>query len=280
MNRTLVIGGLVALAVLLGLASWLLMGGRKGSTPTSDEQTAAQQGPMALNPVSIITKTGMTPGADNRTLNVLFSDFELRGSGHEVKTAVFSTTWHVKLEPGERVAVATADIKGFMSSSGAQPQPIAVATATPAAATTPTTTDTSSTTSTTSTAAPATTQPVAPPPPPKPVAGEGIATVFIAVDGTASSAQWRDSNGEGADRIQTQAAVFSDPAHELRNGGEVPVTVTVELNSNGSTESVAKISSLDLRLFVDNVPEATAPAPAEGQPAAPAPAPTPAPTNP
>ena len=272
MNRTLVIGGLVALAVLLGLASWLLIGGRKESSSTSQE-AAIPEGPMALNPVSVITKTGTTESADNHTLNVLFSDFELRGSGHEVKTAVFSTTWHVKLQPGERVAVATVDVKGYMSSSGAQPQPAAPAPAsTPATAPAPT-----------DAAAPPATPAAtpAPPPPPKPVAGEGIATVYVSVAGTASSSQWKDPNGEGSDRIQTQAAVFADPAHELRNGGEIPVTVTVELNANGSTESVAKIHSVDLRLFVDNVPEA-APAPTVEPAAAPAPAPapTPAPTNP
>jgi hypothetical protein len=233
----------------------------------------APEGPMALNPVSVITKTGTTEGSDNRTLNVMFSDFELRGSGHEVKTAVFSTTWHVKLQPGERVAVATVDVKGFMSSSAAPPQPaVPVGTATPAA-----------TTTTAGTAPPATPAPTpaAPPPPPKPVAGEGVATVFVSVDGTTSSSQWKDTNGEGADRIQTQAAVFSDPAHELRNGGEIPVTVTVELNANGSSEAVAKISTLGLRLFVDSAPE---PAAATAEPAGaatPAPAPaTPAPTNP
>jgi hypothetical protein len=277
MNRTLVIGGLVALAVLLGLASWLLLGSHKGSTPSTQE-SALPEGPIALNPVSVITKTGTTEGPDGRTLNVLFSDFELRGSGHEVKTAVFSTTWHVKLQPGERVAVATADVKGYMSSSGAQPQPVAQpATATPATTGTPATPasgDASTPPATTPTPAPA------PAPPPRPVAGEGIATVFVSVDGTASSSQWKDSTGEGADRIQTQAAVFSDPAHELRNGGEVPVTVTVELNSNGSTESVMKIRSVDLRLFVDSVPEATPAEPAPTTPATPAPAPTPSPTNP
>ncbi len=273
MNRTLVIGGLAALAVLLVLASWLLIGGRN-DTSTSSTEATIPEGPMALNPVSVITKTGTTEGSDNRTLNVLFSDFELRGSGHEVKTAVFSTTWHVKLQPGERVAVATVDVKGFMSSSAAQPQPVAP----PAAATTATTPPT------TETATPPTApQPApAPAPPTKPLAGEGIATVYVSVAGTASSSQWKDPNGEGSDRIQTQAAVFSDPAHELRTGGEIPVTVTVELNANGSTESVAKISAVDLRLFVDNVPEA-APAPTT-EPAtatpAPAPAPTPAPTNP
>jgi len=260
MNRTLVIGGLVALAVLLGIASWLLIGGRKPSTPTPEE-TAAQEGPMALNPVSIITKTGTTPSADNRTLNVLFSDFEVRGSSHEVKTAVFSTTWHVKLEPGERVAVATASVKGFMSSSGAQPQPVAQ----PA----PATTD-----GTTPAAAPAP-QP-APPPPPRPVAGEGIATVFISVNGNTTSTQWRDGNGSGSDRYQSQAVVFADPSHEVRSGADIPVTVTVELNANGSTESVAKISSLDLRLFVDNVPEPTPAAPAETPATTPESAPAPA----
>jgi hypothetical protein len=275
MNRTLVIGGLVALAVLLGLASWLLIGGRKTTTPTPDE-IAMPEGPMALNPVSVITKTGTTPGSDNRTLNVLFSDFELRGSNREVKTAVFSTTWHVKLEPGERVAVATADVKGYMSSSGTQPQPQPQPVAEPA---TPTVT----TTDTTATAAPPTPAPApTPAPPPRPVAGEGIATVFISVGGTASSAQWKDTNGDGSDRIQTQAAVFADPQRELRNGGEIPVTVTVELNANGSTETVAKINSLDLRLFVDSVPEPTPP-PTDSGTTTPAPAPTPAtpaPTNP
>ena len=272
MNRTLVIGGLVALAVLLGLASWLLIGGRKPATTTT-EDTVTQEGPMALNQVSIITKTGTTPSADNRTLNVLFSDFELRGSNHEVRTAVFSTTWHVKLEPGERVAVATASVKGFMSSSGAQPQPIAVPATTPATTPGPVVTDSSTTTATTTAPAPV----AAPAPPPRPVAGQGIATIFITVDGNTTATQWRDSNGSGTDRIQTQAAVFSDPAHEMRNGGEIPVTVTVELNSNGSTESVAKISQLDLRLFVDNVPEPTPPAPTESTTPAPTPAPT---TNP
>lgn len=275
MNRTLVIGGLVALAVLLGLASWLLIGGRKTATPTPDEVAMMPEGPMALNPVSVITKTGTTPGSDNRTLNVLFSDFELRGSNHEVKTAVFSTTWHVKLEPGERVAVATADVKGYMSSSGAQPQPPQPQPAAESATPTVTTTDTTAT-STTTPPAPAPT----PAPPPRPVAGEGIATVFISVGGTASSAQWKDTNGEGSDRIQTQAAVFADPQHELRNGGEIPVTVTVELNANGSTETVAKINSLDLRLFVDSVPEPTPPPTDSGTTPAPATPATPAPTNP
>ena len=267
MNRTLVIGGFAALAVLLGLASWLLIGGHKTSSSLTSE-TQVPEGPMALNPVSVITKTGTTEGPDNRTLSIMFSDFELRGSGREVKTGVFSTTWHVKLQPGERVAVATVDVKGFMSASGAPPQPAPVA-ATPA----PSTTD-----GTTPAAAPP--QPTAPPPQ-KPVAGDGVATVYVSVGGTASSSQWKDANGEGADRIQTQAAVFADPVHELRNGGEIPVTVTVELNANGSSEAVAKISSLNLRLFVDNVPEPT-PAttePASTTPPAPTP-PTPAPTNP
>ena len=169
MNRTLVIGGLAALAVLLALASWLLIGGRN-SAPSSTQEATIPEGPMALNPVSVITKTGTTEGADNHTLNVLFSDFDLRGSNHEVKTAVFSTTWHVKLQPGERVAVATVDVKGFMSSSGAQPQAVAQ----PAAEATPTDAATPATTSQPAAAPP-------PPPPPKPVAGEGIATVYISV---------------------------------------------------------------------------------------------------
>jgi hypothetical protein len=267
MNRTLVIGGLVALAVLLGLASWLLIGGRKPA-PTSTQETQLPEGPMALNPVAVITKTGMKEGEDNRTLNIVFSDFELRGSGHEVKTAVFSTTWHVKLQPGERVAVATVDVKGFMSASGAQPAPVPAAT-TPSAET--------------GAQPAATVPPPAPPPPPRPIAGDGVATVFLSVGGTTSSSQWKDSNGEGSDRIQTQAAVYADPAHELRNGGQIPVTVTVELNANGSTEAVAKINSLDLRLFVDNAPEAAPPEPTPDASTTTPPAttpPTPPPTNP
>jgi hypothetical protein len=247
MNRTLVIGGLVALAVLLGIASWLLIGGRK-PTSTTPEEMVAQEGPMALNQVAIITKTGTTPSADNRTLNILFSDFEVRGSAREVKTAVFSTTWHVKLEPGERVAVATASLKGFMSSSGAQPLPVAQPVATP-----PATTD-GATPAATAQPAPVTA------PPPRSVAGEGKATIFISVDGNTSTTQWNDANGNGSDRYQSQAVVFADPAHEVRNGADIPITVTVELDANGSTESVAKISSLDLRLFVDTVPEPTPPA--------------------
>ena len=93
MNRTLVIGGLAALAVLLVLASWLLIGGRK-DTSTSSTEATIPEGPMALNPVSVITKTGTTEGSDNRTLNVLFSDFELRGSGHG-QTVVLLDARHV-----------------------------------------------------------------------------------------------------------------------------------------------------------------------------------------
>jgi len=190
MNRTLVIGGLVALAVLLGLASWLLIGGRKDSSTTSQE-AAIPEGPMALNPVSVITKTGTTEGSDNRTLNVLFSDFELRGSNHEVKTAVFSTTWHVKLQPGERVAVATADVKGFMSSSAAQPQPVAPPAASPSA-----------TGATAPTAQPAATP--APPPPPKPMAGEGLATVYVSVAGTAVTTTVSPSPSDGSSTSSTK----------------------------------------------------------------------------
>jgi hypothetical protein len=269
MNRTLVIGGLVALAVLLGVASWLLMGGRKDATTTTLTDTPLPEGPIALNPVNIVTKTGTTETPDGRTLNILFSDFELRGSGKEVKGAVFSTTWHLRLQPGERVAVATADLRGFMSSSAARhepppaPAPAADAEAPPAD----------------STATQPAVTPPGPPPPPKPVAGDGVATVFVYVGGAASSVQWRDASGEGANRIQTQAAVFNDDQRQLRSGGTIPITVTVELDANGSTESVVQIDSVDLRLFIDNVPEPAPVAPTEPEPVAPAP-PPPAPVNP
>ena len=82
MNRTLVIGGLAALAVLLGLGSWLLIRGHGPGTPSSTETTAAE-GPMAINPVSIISKAATTEDAAAHKLNIVFSDFELRGSGRD-----------------------------------------------------------------------------------------------------------------------------------------------------------------------------------------------------
>jgi hypothetical protein len=206
-------------------------------------------------------------------LSLLFSDFELKAAGNDVGSAVYSTTWHLKLQPGERVVVATADVRGFMSSSGARPEPTPVAA--PATPTEPATTSTEPTTGAAATAP----QPATPPPPPKPVAGNGVATVVVTVAGRSSTLQWRDTTGEGANHTESVATSFVSAPAELRNGGAVPVTVSVELNSNGSTNSITQIDSLDLRLFVDNVPEPTPVVPAEPAPATPSEQPA-TPTNP
>ena len=120
MNRTVVIGGVVAVAILLAVAAWYLMSGR--STTTSGVGTMDEAaGPIVLNPVAVVTDHSASQSEDGRTLSVSFPKFELAAKGGETTSAVFSTTWRLKLAPEERAVVAIASLRGYMKSAGTPP---------------------------------------------------------------------------------------------------------------------------------------------------------------
>ena len=131
MNRTVVIGGVGAAVVLLGGAAYLLMGG-KSSTSTSDQAALEDQGPIKLNPVEVITDNGTNESPDGRTLTITFPKFDLNAKSGETTSAVFSTTWRLKLAPDERALVAVASLNGYMKST-AVPAPVLAPTPTAAA---------------------------------------------------------------------------------------------------------------------------------------------------
>lgn len=258
MNRTVVIGGVVAVAVLLGLAAWMLWSGRSPTGPGG--QTAAEmQGPIALNHVDVVTDHGASQSEDGRKLNVTFPKFELVAKGGETKSAVFSTTWRLKVGPDERVLVATATLNGYMKSSA--PPPAALPAAPPAAPTTaaapaPTpadgTTPPSDATATPTPTTPAE-QPPAAPAPVKPVAGDGVARVVVSFGGETTVSEWKDVTGEGGEHRLAKAVAFTTGA-DLREGGTIPVTVTVELSGGSVGDTMARINAIDLQLFAESAP--------------------------
>jgi hypothetical protein len=257
MNRTVVIGGVVAVAVLLGVAAWLLIGG-KSVKSTSEQLAAENAGPIALNPVAVVTDHAAAEAPDGRTLNITFPKFELTAKKGDTASAVFSTTWRMKLAPDERVLVAVASINGYMKSTGAA-QPAAAAPAEPAVASTPATPPADGSTpaegaTPTAEAATPPAEPAATPAPAKPAAGDGVARVIVTFGTDASVTEWTDVNGTGGDRKVSKATTFIGGPADVRDGGTVPVTVTVELNGGTSADSVARINSLDLRLFAESAP--------------------------
>lgn len=302
MNRSVVIGGVVAVAVLLGLAAWLLWSGRSptgpgGSTP------GELQGPIALNQVDVITDHGASQSEDGRKLNVTFPKFELVAKGGETKSAVFSTTWRLKLAPDERVLVATATLNGYMKSSAPPPAatpaaPVTTAPTTAAAPATPpadaaaTTTppDSAATpapgTEATAATPPATTTPAEQPPAQpvqaKPVAGDGVARVIVSIGGETSVSEWKDVTGEGGDHRLAKAVAYTTGA-DLREGGTIPVTVTVELSGGSVGDTMTRINAIDLQLFAESAPltpVAPPTAPETTTPAAPTDSTTTAPATP
>lgn len=266
MNRTVVIGGVAAVAVLLGLAAWLLWSGRSPSGP-GGPGSSEMQGPIALNEVDVVTDHGASQSEDGRKLNVTFPKFELVAKGGETKSAVFSTTWRLKVGPDERVLVATATLNGYMKSSAPPPAALPAATttaATPAPATTPpadaTTTppaDAAATPAPSDAAAgttPATpVQPPAAPAPAKPVAGDGVARVVVSFGGETSISEWKDVTGEGGEHRLAKAVAFTTGS-DLREGGTIPVTVTVELSGGSVGDTMARINAIDLQLFAESAP--------------------------
>jgi hypothetical protein len=268
MNRTVLIGGVAAVVVLLGGAAWLLVGDRLLGTSTSNQASVEDQGPISLNQVDVITDHGANESPDGRTLTITFPKFELNAKSGETKSAIFSTTWRLKLGADERALVAVASVGGNMKSAAPQaaPEPAAAATPAPADAATPAAEQPAA-------ATPA--APAAPPPPPKAVPGNGTARVIVTIGTETSVSEWVDITGEGADRRLSKAAAFVGAPVDMRDGSTVPVTLTVELSGGTTGETAAKINAIELKLFAESAPlpqPAVATTPAATDAAAPPPA--------
>ena len=264
MNRNIVIGGIAAVAVLLGVAAWLLIGS-KWMSSTAPQPVAENQGPIALNPVEVIIDHGAIESPDGRTLNITFPKFELNAKSGETTSAVFSTTWRLKLAPDERALVAVASINGFMKSVQT-PAPVVAPAPAPATAPQPEAATAPATAPVADGSAPAAAPPAAPAEPvlAKPLAGDGVARVIVTLGRETSVSEWIDVTGEGAARKLSKAVAFPGVPADLRDGSTVPVTVTVELSGGSSGDASAKVAGIDLRLFAESAP---LPQP-EAQPAA------------
>jgi hypothetical protein len=278
MNRNVVIGGVVAVAILLAVAAYFLISGRTTST-TGETLTGEPAGPIALNNVTVVTDHSTSQSEDGRTLSVTFPKFELAAKGGETTSAVFSTTWRLKLAPEERAVVAAVSIKGYMKSAGTPapaPAPVTTTTAPAVAAAPPAEGTAAATTTPAEGTTPPAEQPAATPAPAapaKPVAGDGVARVIVSIGGDISITEWRDWNGEGAEHKVSKAVAFASAGSDLRDGATVPVTVTVEVFGATATDTLARLNSLDLRVFPENAPlpsaaPATTEAPAEVTPPA------------
>jgi hypothetical protein len=278
MNRNIVIGGVVAVAILLGVAAWYFFSGR--APGPGGEVAGEPAGPVTLNPVTVVTEHSATQSEDGRMLSMTFPKFELVAKGGETTSAVFSTTWRLKLPPQERANVATVSLSGFMKSVGTpppapppqpQPQPAQPAPAadgaTPAAEGTPPATSDS--------AAPAGSTPPAEQPaatpapaaPAQPVAGDGTARVVVTIGGETSITEWRDWTGKGSDHQLSKAVAYIGTPADMRDGDGVPVTVTIEVAGNTSTETLSRLNALELRVYADEAPLPTEPPGTLGTPA-------------
>ena len=282
MNRNVVIGGVGAAAVVLGGGAWYLLSG--GSIGGRGPTTTEPQGPIALNVVNVITEHGATQTDDGRKLSISFPKFELTAKAGETTSSVFSTTWNLKVGADERVLAVAGTVSGFMKSSSpgmtaAPAAPATPASGTPAPVTTPGETPpaTSSTTAPAADAAapatPGATTPVeqpkpATPAPAKAVAGDGVARLIINVGGETTVTEWRDANGEGADRKVAKAVAFTAATHDLREGATIPVTISLEVSGGGANETLARVNNIDLILFAENAPLPKPDAPAATTPAA------------
>ena len=303
MNRNVVIGGVAGVAGILGVAGWYFLSG-PGAGPGGGTVTEPT-GPITLNAVNVVTEHEAGQSEDGRMLSVKFPKFELVAKAGETTSSVFSTTWHLKLGSNERAVAAIASLQGFMKSAGTPPPaapapqpaaPVADATATPPAAS-----------AADGTAPPPATDGATPPPadkpaaepasaaPAQPVAGDGVARVIVAIGGETTVTEWRDWTGKGAEHQLSKAVAYVGTPADLRDGATVPVTVTVEVAGSTSTETIARLNSLVLRVVAEEAPvpvepgstpgaaaETAAPpatdpaAPATPEPAEPAPATPPA----
>ena len=283
MNRNVLIGGFAAVAVLLGTAGYLIFVGRN-SGGAGGVNTGEGQGPESLNQVSVVTEHTSNLSQDGKRLSIGFPAFELAAKPGETTTAVFSTTWHIKAGPDDRVVVATSSLSGFVKSTGNPPPPPANPApadgAKPAAApaadgATPAATPAAPGTATPAAGAPAAdvaatpAKPAAAPVQAGPVAGDGVARVIVAIGSEATVSEWRDATGAGSQRALSKAVSYIGATADLRDGGSIPVTVTIELHGGTAMDSLVKLNALDLQLFTESAPLAPPPAPA-GTPAAPA----------
>jgi hypothetical protein len=302
MNRNVVIGGVAGTAAVLGVAGWYFLSGPGAGLGggTATEPT----GPITLNAVNVVTEHEAGQSEDGRMLSVKFPKFELVAKAGETTSSVFSTTWRLKLGSNERAVAAIASVQGFMKSAGTPPPvqpapqpaaPVADATATP---TTPVADGATPPPATDGATPPPADQPAAAPAaaaPAQPVAGDGVARVIVSIGGETTVTEWRDWTGKGSDHQLSKAVAYVGTPADLRDGATVPVTVTVEIAGAASTETIARLNSLVLRVVAEEAPipvepgatpdtaadTATPPAtePATPAPAEPAPATTPAPTD-
>lgn len=262
MNRNLVIGGVVGAAAVVGVAGWYFLSG-PGAGPGGSAATEPT-GPITLNTVNVITEHEAGQSEDGRMLSVTFPKFEIVTKAGETISSVFSTTWRLKLGSNERAVAAIASLQGFMKSAGTPPPaapaaqpatPVADSTATPAA-----------TPAADGAAPPPATDGATPPPadkpataptasaPAQPVAGDGVARVIVAIGGETTVTEWRDWSGKGAEHQLSKAAAYVGTPTDLRDGATVPVTVTVEVNGGTSTETIARLNSLVLRVVAEEAP--------------------------
>lgn len=274
MNRTVLYGGVAAIVALVGAAGYLVYTGRQSSN-SSDLAGQAGQGPDTLNTIKTVIDRTSTPSQDGHRLTIGFKDFELAAKAGETTSSIFSTTWHLNIAADEKVLVGTATLNGFMKSTGTPPVPAATPVAGPAApaasgatpavpapadaavpapAADPATTPPSATPpSSTTTPADKTAKPAAPVPV-GPVAGDGVARVIVQLGGETTVTEWRDISGAGSARKLSKAISFAATSADLRNGGAIPVTVTVELSGGTAADTLSSLNSIDLQLFVENAP--------------------------
>ncbi|MFN8947363.1 MAG: hypothetical protein ACK5YG_06570 [Alphaproteobacteria bacterium] len=282
MNRNVMIGGVAAVVVLLGTAGYLIFAGR-GPGGGGEGAPAGELGPVTTNAVSVISEYTNNLSQDGKRLNLGFPAFELKAKAGETTSSVFSTTWRVKRPADERVVVATATLNGFMKSTGnppvVAPAPAVPEAAAPAAAPAD---GAAAPAATPETAAPAAATPPAdgaaatpaeapakpaPAAPAGPVAGDGIVRISVALGSEASITEWRDHTGTGLNRRLSKAVSYIAADKDLRDGGLVPVTVTVEVSGGTALETIAKLNSIDVQVLTES---AQLPAPAAEAPAAPA----------
>ena len=277
MNRNVLIGGFAAVAVLLGTAGYLIFVGRN-SGGAGGANTGEGQGPESLNQVVVVTDHTSNLSQDGKRLTIGFPAFELAAKPGETTSAVFSTTWHIKAGPDDRVVVATSSLSGFVKSTGNPPPPPAnpapadgaKPAAAPAAAegATPAATPAAPATEAPAAGAPAAdgtatpAKPAAAPVQAGPVAGDGVARVIVAIGSEATVSEWRDATGAGSQRALSKAVSYIGATSDLRDGGSIPVTVTIELHGGTAMDSSVKLNALDLQLFTESAPLAPPPAPA------------------
>jgi hypothetical protein len=261
MNRNVVIGGVAGTAAVLGVAGWYFLSGPGAGLVggTATEPT----GPMTLNTVTVVTQQEASQSPDGRMLSVTFPKFELVAKAGETTSSVFSTTWHLKLGANERAVASIASLQGFMKSAGTPPpaQPIAQP-ATPVADST----SSPATPVVDGAAPPPATDGATPPPadkpaatptaaaPAQPVAGDGVARVIVSIGGETSVTEWRDWTGNGAEQQLSKAVAYVGTPADLRDGASVPVTVTLEVAGSTSTETIARLNSLVLRVVAEEAP--------------------------